>query len=202
MSEKPKYYIKLAILGDKQVGKTSLLARYEHGCFNPTYLHTRGGDLTEKVIEQEKRTLHVTIIDSAGHKYVRSLIKTLYRDVHGIMLVFDVTKRASFEALEKWMYEISLVNTSNPFIVIVANKTDLIEYSKVPSEEADMYAQRRDLDFLECSAKTGLNVVEAFNRLLDRTSCSRIPIDPNHGIKLANGTSEEGEQKAWSCCGT
>ncbi|GFS15551.1 Ras-related protein Rab-34-like [Elysia marginata] len=201
-NRKPTYLLKLAILGDKQVGKTSLLARFEHDCFNPTYLHTKGGDITEKLIEQEKRSLKVTVIDSAGHKYVRSLIKTLYRDVHGIMLVFDVTNRNTFKALEKWMTEINVVNAGNPYIVVVANKTDLQEHSKVPSEEAAIYAARQDLDYIECSAKTGLNVTAAFDRLLERAAYNTVPAEPiSTSIRLSNGGSKNDMATKKPCCG-
>ncbi|KAK3747647.1 hypothetical protein RRG08_024795 [Elysia crispata] len=199
MDEKPTYHLKLAILGEKQVGKSSLVTRFTHDTFNPTYLYTKGGDITEQIVQQEKRTLRITIIDSAGHKYVRSLIKTLYRDVHGIMLVFDVTRRNTFEALDKWMQEINLVNQNKPVILVVGNKSDLGDFAQVSSEEAEMYAQMNDFNYIECSAKTSLNVATAFEKLIEFTVCNILPTAPSQSVKLEKDSGHDLGHR--SCCG-
>ncbi|RUS77297.1 hypothetical protein EGW08_014924 [Elysia chlorotica] len=144
MNGKPHYNIKVAVLGEKQVGKTSLVARYTYNTFNHNYLQTKGGDITDKAIQHENKPIHVCIIDSAGHRYVRSLIKSLYREVHGILLVYDVTRRSTFEALDDWMDQISL------------------------------FVQRRDLQHVECSAKTAQGVSDAFDHLIHRTLSSKL----------------------------
>ncbi|KAK3735555.1 hypothetical protein RRG08_054129 [Elysia crispata] len=201
MNGKAHYNLKVAVLGEKQVGKTSLVARYTQNTFNLNYLQTRGGDITDKLIKLEKKLLHVSIIDSAGTRYVRSLIKTLYRDVHGIILVYDVTRRDTFEALDAWMDQISMVNTNNPYILVVGNKADLEGYIQVSAEEARMYAERRDLKHIECSAKTSLGVTVAFDHIVQKTFSSISPsTDPTSTIKLKYSSSSSESTKRWSCC--
>ncbi|GFO37052.1 ras-related protein rab-18 [Plakobranchus ocellatus] len=201
MNGKSQHYLKLAILGEKQVGKTSLVTRYTLGDFNPHYLYTKaGGDITHKDLQIQGKPVHVTIIDSAGHKYVRSLIKTLYRDVHGIMLVYDVTRKNTFERLDDWLREIERVNTSHPLILLVGNKMDLEKYSQVDIDQAEMSAHRHNLGHIQCSAKTGLNVVKAFETLLHSTVLEKLPNEPNNSIKLKGNNSDGGRKKNSFCC--
>ncbi|XP_070178151.1 uncharacterized protein [Littorina saxatilis] len=136
--------LRVAVVGDKQVGKTSLVTRYSHDVFSPHYTYTQGGDLENVVVTINDKNVHVTIVDAAGHRYVRSLIKTLYRDVQGILVVYDVTRRATFDSVQEWIRQIELVNTSSPVIFVVGNKQDLTSHRCVPEEEAQFRAVLRD----------------------------------------------------------
>jgi len=191
--------LKLAVLGDKQVGKSSLLTRYAKGKFNPIYLHTRGGDIVEKKLKINGINMELSIVDSAGHHYVRSLIKTLYRNVHGIMIVYDVTREKTFDSLLQWLHEITLVNTNNPYIVLVGNKNDLNQHLKVSSERAQGFAAQKGLPLFEVSAKSGDKVKEAFINLIEGTYAEKLPGDFFvDSIVLSAPTDDDEDTK--QCC--
>ncbi|KAK7463229.1 hypothetical protein BaRGS_00038190, partial [Batillaria attramentaria] len=84
--------VKVAVIGDKHVGKTSLITRYVRNDFTPHYTYTQGGDMENVDVVINNNKVHLVLVDAAGHHYVRSLIKTLYRDVQAILIVFDITR--------------------------------------------------------------------------------------------------------------
>nr|KAG5687114.1 hypothetical protein BaRGS_008661 [Batillaria attramentaria] len=107
------------------------------------------------------------IVDAAGHEYVRSLIKTLYRDVQAVLIVFDVTREDTFAAVEEWRKQIDLVNANSPVVFLVGNKQDLESLRTVEHEQANMESQRLSLRYFETSARSGHNVQETFGALLE-----------------------------------
>ncbi|CAL1536000.1 unnamed protein product, partial [Lymnaea stagnalis] len=165
--EKSKQFmLKFAILGDKQVGKSSLLNRYTKDIFNYTYLQTREGVEVTKVIDIDGVRIQLSIVDSAGQYKMNSVVKSLYRDVHGILLVYDVTRKSTFESLQEWLAQIEMVNSYDPFVVIVGNKCDIESHRKVPLDYAESFAESKNLCLMESSAQTGQGVKEAFHQLI------------------------------------
>ncbi|KAL8588514.1 hypothetical protein ACOMHN_043863 [Nucella lapillus] len=132
-----KRLLKVAVIGDKQVGKTSLIRRYVHETFSPHYTYTLGGDIEKMDVTISNVNVQVTLIDAAGHKYARSLIKSLYRDVHAIIVVFDLTKDTTFKSVSEWLKQIEMVNTDSPVIFLVGNKQDVTSHRSVHYDEAE-----------------------------------------------------------------
>jgi len=192
--------LKIAVLGDKQVGKTSLLTRYARGTYSPIYLHTQGADIVEKKLRINGVDMELSLIDSAGHNYVRTLIKSIYRNVHGIMLVYDVTRDNTFTSLEHWIEEIHGVNSNNPYIVLVGNKNDLADLKTVLPDRVKEFARQMGLLNFEVSAKTGEQVSDTFHRFIEGTYANRLPgefvVD---SIKLAPKSPND-DEKDKQCC--
>ncbi|XP_025083259.1 ras-related protein RabC-like isoform X1 [Pomacea canaliculata] len=161
--------VKVALVGDKHVGKTSLLTRFLRGTFSQHYHHTRGGDIEYMDFPLNGTTIRVKLIDSAGHRRVRSLIKSLYRDAHALLVVFDVTREKTLESVPDWIQEINQVNTSNPVIFLVGSKQDLTPYRTVQPERAQQMSDLTKLPYYETSSRTGHNVSRAFTDLIRLT---------------------------------
>ncbi|GBG25154.1 Ras-related protein Rab-8A [Hondaea fermentalgiana] len=197
--------IKLLMIGDSGVGKTCLLLRYANDSFSPTFITTIGIDFKIKTIVLDDKTIKLQIWDTAGQERFRTITTSYFRGAQGILLVYDVTDRGSFDNIANWMGQISNHAESNISKVLIGNKADVDPSERVVStEEGRKLAQEFGIDnFFEASAKQDINVKQAFeavakhvkDRLLQDGSNNR-PQRPNtnqnRGIELHDGKSSGG----------
>ena len=156
-------YFPMILLGDSQVGKTSLSLKTVNNEFKVSLLTTIGKDFWEKKITIKGHSIKIKIYDTAGQEKFRSIAVNTVRSAVGIILVYAIDKKDSFEALDGWLKDINDSDKEKP-IVIVGNKCDLPEEKRtVTYEEGKKYADDHGCHFYECSAKTGENVDEAFD---------------------------------------
>jgi small GTP-binding protein len=153
---------KVVVIGNAEVGKTSLTVRFVDGYFNPKYLMTIGTNFFVKDIVLGERVLRLQLWDTAGQERFGPIRTMFYRGSRGALLVYDQTNKASFERLGFWIEEIRKVCGDIP-IILVGNKADLPV--KVAPEQGNQFASEYNMPFIESSAKTGLNVRAAFERL-------------------------------------
>ena len=168
--EKKLTRINLITLGDGQVGKTSLILRYTNDYFGNNYIATIGFDYkfkNEKLKNGEEIT--VKIFDTAGQEKYRSLAANFLKKADGIILVYDITYKISFENLNKWLKDIN-ENAKGLPIVLIGNKTDLEENREVSKEEGNEFAKKinEEIEFYEASCKTGENIKEAIRLLVEK----------------------------------
>lgn len=161
--------IKLMLIGDQAVGKSSLMVRYTEDNFYVNMLGTAGIDFKKKMITKDDKTIKVTVFDTAGHERFRKINKSYYRSVKGIILVFDITDRQTFEHVTTWMESILENSTKDkiPQVLIIGNKFDMEPERKVSKEEGITIAKKYNAIFTETSAKTGENVEKAYNLIID-----------------------------------
>ena len=169
-NEKKLTRINLITLGDGQVGKTSLILRYTNDYFGNNYIATIGFDYkfkNEKLKNGEEIT--VKIFDTAGQEKYRSLAANFLKKADGIILVYDITYKISFENLNKWLKDIN-ENAKGLPIVLIGNKTDLEEKREVSKEEGNEFAKKinEEIEFYEASCKTGENIKEAIRFLVEK----------------------------------
>ena len=163
--EKPQlYHVKLAVLGDQMVGKTSIIHRYSKNKFKENFLPTLGVSITSNyvTIPFQKIRVQFSIWDFGGQDYFRRVRRSYYHGARACFMVFDLTNRESFDNLKKWddeKYELAPGITT----VILGNKNDLEEKRAVSKEEASKFASSRGYSYMETSALTGTNVNDAFN---------------------------------------
>ena len=160
-----KIKLKLAILGDSQVGKTNMLYKYVMNKFLENYLATVGMDHLTKVIKTPKFEIEVQIMDTAGQERYHSIALNSYKSSNGIIFVYDITNRKSFESLKEWINSTDLLGSIDR--VICGNKVDMESKREVSFKELQTFGSKRQIEFFETSAKTGHNIDKAFRRLVD-----------------------------------
>ncbi len=156
------YLFKILIIGDSNVGKSSILLRFLEDSFIESYISTIGVDFNFKTIEHEGKIIKLQIWDTAGQERFRTITSNYYRGVHGIIIVYSVCDNESFINVKQWLYEIDKYANENVNKILVGNKCDL-EYRRVISTESGKeYSEGLGIDFIETSAKDGNNINELF----------------------------------------
>ena len=157
--------LKLLLLGDSGVGKSSLLTQYVEDDFHDVFISTIGIDFRNKTLEIDGKRIKLRIWDTAGQERFRTLTAQFYRGSQGILMVFDMTNRESFDNIDHWMRQIKQNTDTDPTVVLVANKCDMADQRVVKRKEGEKLAKRFKCSYFEASAKTDESVKEAFHEL-------------------------------------
>ncbi|CDO68525.1 hypothetical protein BN946_scf184998.g22 [Trametes cinnabarina] len=164
--------VKLLLIGNSSVGKSSLLLRFSDEQWLPEdeSSATIGVDFRVHKMEMKGKKVKLSIWDTAGQERFRTITSSYYRGAQGIILVYDVANRESFEALPKWFSELeTYVSGSVVKIIVESPDTAIQEYSRqVPTTEGEAFAKRMGALFIEASAKTAVGVEEAFRDVVER----------------------------------
>lgn len=158
------YYVKILLLGDSGVGKTSLMLRFADDQFRENLIGTAGVDFKVKYLDKNGIKTKCQLWDTAGQEKFHVITKSYYRGAHGIALVYDVCDKNSFDKLGYWMENIKTEASEDVFLILIANKIDKPD-RVVSSEEGKSVADKHGYKYFETSAKSGLNVVKAFESL-------------------------------------
>ena len=164
--------LKLAIIGDSGVGKSNFLFKYIEGQFSPLHVATVGFDYKSKIITlpQSKKKVKLQIWDTAGQEKYMAINKNLFQRVQGVILMYDITKRESFERLNIWINIIKQMTNEIP-IILVGNKLDEEKNEEkgriVTYNEGEAFAKDNDFQFLEASGLNGTNVDKVFNAIAE-----------------------------------
>ncbi|KAF8567688.1 hypothetical protein P879_03806 [Paragonimus westermani] len=156
------YLFKYIIIGDTGVGKSCLLLQFTDRRFQPVYDLTIGVEFGARMINLDKKQIKLQIWDTAGQESFRSITRSYYRGAAGALLVYDVTRRDTYDHLTTWLEDARQHASPNMVITLVGNKCDLESRREVQREEGETFAQEHGLLFVETSAKTGVNVEESF----------------------------------------
>ena len=190
MTDKTDYTLKILTIGESAVGKTCILLRFTDNKFLKTHLTTIGIDYKSKTIKVKDFSVKLKIWDTAGQERFRNITQQYYKGADGILLVYDVTERNSFEKVREWMRNIQQ-NTSRDKIgiILVGNKCDL-EERQVTTEEGESLAKEFGVLFFETSAYKDININECFESLVGEI-ISKKEVDSTGN----NGSSVGGEKK-------
>jgi len=168
MSEKEfDYLFKLLVIGDSGVGKSCLLLRFADDTFIESYIATIGVDFKIRTIRLGESVVKLQIWDTAGQERFRTITAAYYRGSHGIMIVYDVTDRDSFDHVRQWLGEVEKFAAEGVTRFLIGNKCDLSDQRAVTYEEGQELAAAYDLKFLETSARGNHQVDDAFFLLAD-----------------------------------
>mmetsp|Transcript_21754 Transcript_21754/g.51129 ORF Transcript_21754/g.51129 Transcript_21754/m.51129 type:complete len:207 (-) Transcript_21754:243-863(-) len=159
-----EYIFKYIIIGDMGVGKSCLLHQFTEKRFLPDSPHTIGVEFGTRVCEVDSKTIKLQIWDTAGQERFRAVTRSYYRGAAGALMVYDITRRSSFNHLATWLTDARNLTNPNTVIVLIGNKLDLGKNREVSFEEASRFSEENGLIYVEASAKTGENVEEAFLR--------------------------------------
>jgi Ras-related protein Rab-6A len=165
--EEIKY--KLIVIGDENVGKTSILNRFKNNLFSPEYEPTVGLDFQSIPILIDDQSVTLLLYDTAGQEKFKSLIPLYTNEANIILLIYDISNKDSFDNIGKWFDSLNNINKEEVIFALVGNKSDLDFNRKVSKEEAQSYANEHHYVFQEVSAMSGEGIQELFmNKLIDQ----------------------------------
>jgi len=158
--------LKILILGDSNVGKTSLLLNYADNYFPDSHVSTIGIDYKIKVISIKDLEVKIQLWDTSGQERFRSMTHTFLKDANGIAFVYDITNKRSFEGVKDWIKDAE-INGSGFEKILIGNKIDLEGKREVSTDYLKKYCNKKKIKSFETSAKTSINVNEAFDYLVN-----------------------------------
>ena len=158
--------LKILLVGDTSVGKTSILSKYIDDIFEEKAISTIGVEYKVKSIVINGRKIKLRIWDSSGQDRFRSITQSFFRNADGILFIFDLTEINTFEGVKQWLID-SESNDLSIKKILVGNKVDLIEKRKVEKEIIDNFVKKRQLKYYEMSAKDGTNIDIVFRELAE-----------------------------------
>ncbi|KAI0982590.1 hypothetical protein GJ496_007575 [Pomphorhynchus laevis] len=156
------YIFKYIIIGDMGVGKSCVLHYFTERKFIPDCPHTIGVEFGTRIIEVGEHKIKLQIWDTAGQERFRAVTRSYYRGSAGCLLVYDITRRQTFNNLITWLTDAKALTSNNTVILLIGNKSDLETQRDVSYDEAKSFADEHGLVFFETSARTGENVESAF----------------------------------------
>ena len=167
LENKPKS-IKISILGNAGVGKTCIIQRFMLDEFSENSVSTSGANYSNKIIERDDKLFQLDIWDTAGQEQYRSLGRHFYKEAFIVILVYDITVRESFEELKNiWYKDLTKYGEKYTVLAIVGNKIDLYENEAISEDEGRKFAEEVKALFMLVSAKSGDNIENLFNDLLN-----------------------------------
>ncbi|ETS80472.1 Vacuolar protein sorting-associated protein 21 [Pestalotiopsis fici W106-1] len=202
---KPSSSVKLVLLGEAAVGKSSLVLRFVNNDFQENKEPTIGAAFLTQKCNLPTRTIKFEIWDTAGQERFASLAPMYYRNAQAALVVYDLTKPTSLVKAKHWVAELQRQASPGIVIALVGNKLDLTSESadaeseesgdarKVSTEEAQTYAEEENLLFFETSAKTGHNVSEVFTAIAN--AIPETSLKSTRGPGAANAVSRGGEEQ-------
>ncbi|KAG9462239.1 ras-related protein Rab-19 [Eleutherodactylus coqui] len=157
------FLFKIILIGDSNVGKTCVVQRFQSGVFNEKHQNTIGVDFSVKSMTIRGKKVKVQVWDTAGQERFRTITQSYYRSAHGAIIAYDITQRQTFESVPHWIYEVEKYGAANLMLMLIGNKSDLVEKRQILFEEACTLAEKHGLGaVLETSAKEHHNIDEVF----------------------------------------
>mmetsp|Transcript_17084 Transcript_17084/g.24506 ORF Transcript_17084/g.24506 Transcript_17084/m.24506 type:complete len:210 (-) Transcript_17084:235-864(-) len=205
------YLFKYIIIGDTGVGKSCLLLQFTDKRFTPIHDLTIGVEFGARIVTVEDKQLKLQIWDTAGQESFRSITRSYYRGAAGALLVYDITRKETFEHLGSWLEDAKQHSNSNMTIILVGNKADLEHRREVPKEQGEAFAKEHGLLFLETSAKINTNVEDAFlttaATIYEKVKAGSLDLNTEqHGVKIGGENAavflqdDAAQESRSSCC--
>ena len=184
--------VKVVLLGESGVGKTSIISQFTSNQFNPRVPTSVRAKFVSKIIDFPKynKKIKFDIWDTVGQEKYRSLAKIFYKDAKIIIFVYDITREFSFEALKDFWYKETQNNADNdPILALVGNKIDLYEQQKVDNNDGKMFADEIKAIFQTTSALSNSGIKNLFDNLGKKL------INPDFDYKLGDQQAKENYDK-------
>lgn len=160
------YLFKIVLVGDSAVGKSNLLARFARDEFYPNSKSTIGVEFQTQKMNIEGKEIKAQIWDTAGQERFRAVTSAYYRGAVGALLVYDISRRRTFDNIGRWLNELQTHSDMNVVTILVGNKSDLRDAREVTTAEGKALAESQGLFFIETSALDSSNVAAAFQTVV------------------------------------
>ncbi len=196
---------KIIIIGDSGVGKSNILGRYLHDEFKEDTKSTVGVEFGSKKMQIESATIKLQIWDTAGQERYRSITSAYYKGAKGAFIVYDITRKNTFDNIDKWISDLKLNGDQNICIIILGNKSDLNDQREVSKDEAMKKAELHKTAFLETSAYNGDNIAKAFDELIEeiyKNNKSFIEDSNKKEIDKGVNLNDNKDKDNKKCCGS
>ena len=191
---------KVILVGDTNVGKTSIIRRYTKGQFCNINLTTVANSFSNKIININDQNINLQIWDTAGQERYRAISEIFFRNTDAIIFVYDITSKKSFDEISNFWYNYVIKDqTSDVISALAANKFDLFDKEEVSEDEGRNFAEEKNFIFYLTSAKNGTGIDNLFKDIVDRL-CERkvLKKKENNGTKLNAKNTEKNKNK--KCC--
>ncbi|CAN4114641.1 unnamed protein product [Withania somnifera] len=211
------YLFKIVLIGDSAVGKSNLLARFARNEFYPSSKSTIGVEFQTQKLDINGKEVKAQIWDTAGQERFRAVTSAYYRGAVGALLVYDISRRLTFDNIGRWLNELQTHSDMNVVTILVGNKSDLKDAREVTTAEGKSFAEAQGLFFIETSALDSSNVAVAFQtvvkeiyNILSRKVMQSQELQKKDSGRLANGKTvvlqadgkqeaEKQVKKGWCC---
>ncbi|XP_016390690.1 ras-related protein Rab-19 [Sinocyclocheilus rhinocerous] len=185
------FLFKIILIGDSNVGKTSLVQSFKSGLFSEAQQNTIGVDFTVRTLRIDGRRVKMQVWDTAGQERFRTITQSYYRSAHGAMIAYDISRRDTFDSTLRWLHELQRFGAANVLTALIGNKRDLEAERQVPFSDACKLAEEQGmLAALETSAREKRSVEEAFvmmaRQLLQQNGLSVTPDADTHVLLRTN----------------
>lgn len=193
--------VKILLIGDSGVGKTSLLQRYTDDTFSGQFLATIGIDFKLKTIDCNGSEVKLQIWDTAGQERFRTITQAYYRGAQGILLCYSIIDDQSFAHIRAWMTSINDFASDRVQKMLIATKCDMEDSRMITRQQGEALAEEFGMQFVETSAKNKTNVDEPFAalaQLVMKDKAAHATAPPTHTIALKAQPSSERSNKC-SC---
>ncbi|XP_047955447.1 ras-related protein RABA5d [Salvia hispanica] len=207
------YLFKIVIIGDSAVGKSNLLSRYARNEFNLHSKATIGVEFQTQTLEIDGKEVKAQIWDTAGQERFRAVTSAYYRGSFGALVVYDITRRSTFDSISRWLDELKTHSDTTVAKMLVGNKLDLDNIRDVSVEEGKSLAESEGLFFMETSALDSTNVKKAFDlvireiynnvsRKVLHSDSYKAELSANNRVSLVRDSSDEPKPKggSYTCC--
>ena len=200
------FLFKMILIGDSSVGKSNILLKYLKNEFDQSSKATVGVEFGTKTVEMNDKKIKIQIWDTAGQERYRSITSAYYKGAKGAFIVYDITRRNTFDNIDKWISDLKTNGDNNISIMLIGNKSDLNDKREVETNEGIKKSEETKIAFMETSALSGENIIKAFNELIEQiyqNNCLNveedIDIEIDKGVNLSEEKNENNDTKK-TCC--
>ena len=165
-NESYEFMFKVVLVGDMSVGKTNIIAKYLKNDFSEDYKTTIGVEFHSKITKVEGHVVKAQIWDTCGQERFKSITDSYYKGAKGAFVVYDITRKNTFESVDSWISALRSAADKNLNIIIIGNKSDLEDQRQVETEQGEEKAQNNEAAFMETSAYSGDNIDKAFDNMI------------------------------------
>ncbi|XP_077250213.1 ras-related protein RABA5e-like [Tasmannia lanceolata] len=210
--EGEEYLFKIVIIGDSAVGKSNLLSRYARNEFNMNSKATIGVEFQTQSMDIQGKEVKAQIWDTAGQERFRAVTSAYYRGAVGALIVYDISRRTTFESVQRWLDELNTHSDTTVARMLIGNKCDLENIRDVSVEEGKSLAESEGMFFMETSALDATNVRKAFELVIKEiyNNVSRKVLNSDsykaelsvNRVSLVNDDANGSKQSSnsYSCC--
>ena len=197
-------FIKIMTLGNMKVGKTNFILKYTEDKFEESYISTIGLDFKIKKVEINNKHYQLLLFDTAGQERYKSIALNVIKDAHGILLMYDITDKTTFDSIPDWIQSIKDLKGDDFPLILLGNKIDLEEERNISKEEGQKFADKIGIQFFETSNKNGINIQEAglalIKKIIEKKEKEKFDLNSSNSLQLSKKTKVKLSDDAKRCC--